>query len=264
MFAIKDRGSPRSAEKFRACMSTMFRVALGKSRKIDYPKGPWLPEDFRNPMDRVPQLAERQAFSTDLKVAELRAFLTRVEKHLHPTMAKALLLQLQTAARISEVLNLTWDELDLEEGVWTLPAARSKNGLEHRVMLSKQSQDLLLGLKPAKPTTPHVFPGFRNPGRPIRKDSTLEALRRHREALGLPEGAASHALRHTALTQLASMGCPRETRDRISNHKPPRSDMDARYNRYAYDTEAREWLQRWADRLDALSAENVVPMEARA
>ena len=266
MFGIKERGAPRQAEKFRACISTMFRVALGQSRKIDYPDGPWLPAAFRSPMERVPQLAERQAFSTDLKVAELRQFLTTVGDVLHPTMAEALLLQLQTAARISEVINLTWDEIDLDEGVWTLPAARSKNGLEHRVMLSRQSLALLEARKPAdlEAASPYVFPGIRDPRKPIRKDATLEAMRRNRAALGLPDGAASHSLRHSSITQLATMGCPREVRDRIANHKPPKSDMDARYNRYSLDAEAREWLQRWADRLDALATRNVVPLEARS
>jgi hypothetical protein len=40
--------------------------------------------------------------------------------------------------------------------------------------------------------------------------------------------------------------------------------MDAHYNRYSLDSEAREWIQKWADRLDVLAADNVVELEREA
>ena len=135
-------------------------------------------------------------------------------------IARALWFQLETCARVSEVLEMTWDEIDFAEGVWTLPAARSKNKEAHRVMLSTQSLDTLARLRPMEALSQYVFPSVRSPQKPLRKDVALEALRRHRGALGLPDGAASHALRHTCITRLAEMGCPRDVRDRISNHKP--------------------------------------------
>ena len=60
------------------------------------------------------------------------------------------------------------------------------------------------------------------------------------------------------------MGCNVEVRDRISNHRRNAlSDMDARYNRFEYDQEARDWLKRWANHLDGLR-DNVVSIgEAR-
>jgi integrase len=41
------------------------------------------------------------------------------------------------------VLGATWDEMDLTSGWWTIPAARSKNGLAHRVPLSPKALDVL-------------------------------------------------------------------------------------------------------------------------
>ena len=38
-----------------------------------------------------------------------------------------------TAARTSEVIGMTWHELDLKAGVWTVPPNRMKSGREHRV-----------------------------------------------------------------------------------------------------------------------------------
>jgi len=48
--------------------------------------------------------------------------------------------------------------------------------------------------------------------------------------------------------------------DRILNHVD--SSVAAIYDQHRYDTEARVWLQKWADHLEALTASNVVPLPA--
>lgn len=50
--------------------------------------------------------------------------------------ALALEFTILTAARTGEVLGATWDEVDFEKAVWTIPATRMKAGREHRVPLS--------------------------------------------------------------------------------------------------------------------------------
>ncbi len=40
------------------------------------------------------------------------------------------------------------------------------------------------------------------------------------------------------------------------------SSVSAIYDRHRYDAEARVWLQKWADYLDALTVGNVVPLRA--
>ena len=41
-----------------------------------------------------------------------------------------------TCARLSEAIGATWDEVDLANKVWVVPANRMKGGKEHRVPLS--------------------------------------------------------------------------------------------------------------------------------
>src|SRR5688500_15647021 len=48
-------------------------------------------------------------------------------------------LRLLTAQRGGEVLGGAWSEIDLTSRWWTIPAARSKNGLAHRIPLSPQA-----------------------------------------------------------------------------------------------------------------------------
>jgi integrase len=48
-----------------------------------------------------------------------------------------------TGQRRSEVAGMAWQEIDLAAKVWTLPAARAKNGRQHSVPLSEQALDVL-------------------------------------------------------------------------------------------------------------------------
>ena len=64
------------------------------------------------------------------------------------TAALALELAILTAARTSEVLKATWDEVDLAKAIWTVPAERMKGGKEHRVPLSARAVEILQTVKP--------------------------------------------------------------------------------------------------------------------
>ena len=48
-----------------------------------------------------------------------------------------------TATRSGESRLATWSEVDLQAGVWTIPAERMKSGREHRVPLSMPALELL-------------------------------------------------------------------------------------------------------------------------
>jgi integrase len=61
-----------------------------------------------------------------------------------------------TAARKQEALGATWDEIDLEERLWTIPAARMKGGRKHEVPLSTDALAILNSL-PRESDNLHVF-----------------------------------------------------------------------------------------------------------
>jgi integrase len=75
--------------------------------------------------------------------------------------AKALEFVILTAARSGEVRMATWDEIDLKEKIWTVPAARMKMGKEHRVPLSAAALAILNDMKAANGSAKGtlVFPG---------------------------------------------------------------------------------------------------------
>ena len=59
---------------------------------------------------------------------------------------QALAFLVYTAARSQEVLKARWSEIDLDAGVWTVPAERMKARKPHRVPLAPEMVDLLRGL----------------------------------------------------------------------------------------------------------------------
>lgn len=102
--------------------------------------------------------------------------------------ACALRFLILTAARSGEVRGMVWGEVDIEAGVWTVPAERMKANKEHRVPLSRQALELLAG-QPRIPLVEHVFASNRRG--PLSDMAFTALMRRH--ALG----AVPHGFRST-------------------------------------------------------------------
>jgi len=74
--------------------------------------------------------------------------------------AEALRFVILTAARTGEVLGATWDEVDLDNKIWIIPATRMKAGSEHRVPLSDPALEILKTAKQQRKGD-FVFPGMK-------------------------------------------------------------------------------------------------------
>jgi integrase len=93
---------------------------------------------------------------------QLPAFMAELRQR-EGTAASALIFTILTAARSGEVLGARWPEIDLEKGVWTVPAGRMKASREHRVPLSQAAVKLLRDL-PTEQGNDFVFVGPRAGG----------------------------------------------------------------------------------------------------
>jgi integrase len=78
-----------------------------------------------------------------------------------------------TAARSGEVRGATWDEIDFDRKVWSIPAERMKAKVEHVVPLSDRACELLDEAKQLG-TSDLVFPGMKE-GKPM-SDMTMSKL----------------------------------------------------------------------------------------
>jgi integrase len=96
--------------------------------------------------------------------------------------ARALEFAILTAGRTGEVTGAIWGEINLQEGLWIVPANRMKAGKEHRVPLSARPLAILaemLAPEDARQISDHdfVFRGSK-PGRPLSNMAFLMLLRR--------------------------------------------------------------------------------------
>jgi integrase len=99
-----------------------------------------------------------------LPADEIPAFLAALRDR-HGISAHALEFTVLTAARSGEVLNAGWDEVDVAERMWTVPAGRMKGGVEHRTPLSPQAIAVLEQMAEVRQGK-YIFPGL-SPGRPL-------------------------------------------------------------------------------------------------
>jgi integrase len=259
---IHGNGTPREAEKLRACISTMFNFASGRTRKVLVTK-PLLPPTHDNPVSAV-LLPQRTAQNYKPTSKDLTAYLNGLGAI---PGGDVLRLQCLCMTRIREATRAAWSEIDLDAGRWTIPAERVKNGREHLILLSRQSVGFLRVIKADQEAkgmqTPYVFPSPSDISKPRTVHTVQRRLLEARPKLGLPKSFVSHSLRHAALTWAAEEGCPRDVRDRLTNHVSG-GGVDAIYNGAALNQPAKEWFQRWADHLDMLTSGNVVSIPQHA
>ena len=84
-----------------------------------------------------------------LPYAELPAFLASLRTR-EAIAARGLEFLILTAARTGEVIGACWNEIDLLDKVWTVPAARMKAHREHRVPLSPRAVAILSEMQAAR------------------------------------------------------------------------------------------------------------------
>ena len=92
-----------------------------------------------------------------------------------------------TAARTTEALGATWDEIDLDAATWTVPAERMKQSKDHRVALSSGAIAVLREAATLGYESPWVFPNERTPHKCL-SDMSLSTLFKRLEIPGVPHG----------------------------------------------------------------------------
>ena len=175
-----------------------------------------------------------------------------------PIVRAALQLAPMLFQRPGELRAARWEEIDLQNAMWTIPAARMKrrkdgkeHGDPHLVPLPTQAVRILEILKPYTESTGLVFPGERQRDRPISENSVRVAL----ISMGYtPDIQTWHGFRATARTMLAER---LEFDPLLIEAQLAHAVKDANgraYNRTTYLKQRRDMMQRWADYLDKLAA----------
>jgi integrase len=156
--------------------------------------------------------------------------------------ARALEFAILTAARTGEALGARWDEIDLQEAVWTVPGERMKAGREHRVPLSEAALAVLrtvLPLRDAK-AGDWVFPGAKA-GKALSGMAMLMLLRRMKRG-----DLTAHGFRSTFRDWTAeTTGYPREVAEAALAHTLG-DKVEAAYRRGDLFDKRRRLMDDWA------------------
>jgi integrase len=116
-----------------------------------------------------------------LAYAELPDFMQAVRRQ-EGTAARALEFTILTAARTGETIGAKWNELNLLDKVWVIPAERMKGGKEHRIPLSGRALAIIQEMQPSRNSDDEfLFPGGRR-GRPLSNMAMTALLRRMERA----------------------------------------------------------------------------------
>jgi integrase len=171
---------------------------------------------------------------------------------------KLIQMTLLLGQRREEVAQMEWAELDLGAGLWIIPAARYKTGIEHAVPLPDIAIDLIRSVP--KKCDRWIF--ATRPGMHFRGFSKAKI---RLDTLSGVTGWRVHDLRRTMRTGLAELRVDPDTAERVTGHVI--GGIRGIYDRYSYLDEKREALVRWAAHLmgivDPLRPDRVVQLRAR-
>lgn len=113
-----------------------------------------------------------------LPYKEIGAFMTQLRTH-QGVGARALEFAILTAARSGEVRGARWEEFNLTDRIWTVPASRMKAGKDHVVPLSDAAVAVIKNMKKLRmddSPAGFVFPGAKE-GKPLSDMSLTKPLR---------------------------------------------------------------------------------------
>jgi integrase len=236
--AVIDRGSPVAANKSLKVVKSFFNWCVGRA----------IVE--RSPCEgiRAPTVERgRDRVLTDRELAEI-VLAARQLGGPYGAIVEVLAL---TGQRRDEVARMSWDELDLDHRVWTLPGARTKNDKPHIVQLSDPAV-LVIGGQPRRGR----FVFSRNGATPVGDFSSQK--RRLDDLCGVSHWRL-HDLRRTTVSGMASLGVAPHVADKILNHVAGTiSGVAAVYQRHEFLKERGDALERWGAHVVGLLPEGEV------
>jgi integrase len=179
---------------------------------------------------------------------ELRAVWEAADA-LEPVYAGLIKLLILTGQRLREVSELEWKEIDLVAKLWTLPAARAKNSVEHSIPLSDQAADILRSL-PRIAGSEFVF--TINGRNPIR--GAHQAKRRIDALLPYIPPWVLHDIRRTVASGMARLGINLPVIEKLLNHVSGSfAGIVGVYQRHSFADEKRAAMAAWSRFVEQLA-----------
>ncbi|MEQ2845997.1 tyrosine-type recombinase/integrase [Bilophila wadsworthia] len=213
--------------------------------------------------ENMPKRKKKSLYEEELTpdaIGQLMLTIYENRRRWTPPVAHALLLAPYCAVRPAELLGAQWDEINLRDGEWIIPAERMKMGRPHLVPLPRQAVELFKKVHDFSGTRTCVFPSTSSlgNGKSVSTMALIQAFRRMGYSAESGNRFVTHAFRGmfstTAYNVLGASSLVVELQLAHSEKDKIRAAYHKTSLRTAID-ERRELLQRYADYLDKLREE---------
>lgn len=242
---VVERGAPATAIHVRDILKQIYSFAILHGEKV------------ANPADEVgpASIAHFVPRDRSLSPSEIRVMLKTLDRIATlPTIRLGMKLFLMTMVRKSELQDATWDEVDFENAVWSIPKERMKRSKAHNVYLSRQMLDIFIALKTCAGNSRYVLPSRYDADAPMSRatfNRVTYLVAEQAKADGLPlEAFTVHDLRRTGSTLLNELGFNSDWIEKCLAHEDGRSSRGV-YNKAEYELQRRHMMQEWSDMIDA-------------
>jgi integrase len=251
---LETKGNLETARRVRAFASRVFRFAAATARCENDPAA------ILRGATSPPRSKPMAAILEPKRVGEL---LRQIDAYSGTAVVRlAMQLLPNVMSRPGELRNAEWTEFNLNEAIWTIPAARMKQRKTHRVPLSLQAIAILHDIKGLTGGGKYLLPAQWKGGRRPMSENTINAAFRRMGFSG--SEMVSHGWRSIASTFLNESG---KWRPDVVERALAHADNNAVrgiYNRGEYWGERVELAQWWSDYLDKLrQGEEVVFLAKR-
>ena len=168
-----------TASRLRQRLESVFAYALVNEYRTNQNPAQWkgyLDQTYTNPeqIKRNKHTANNSdGHMNALPFADAPSFMNKLRQQ-QAVSANALEFTILTASRTKPIRFMTWDQVDLDSKIWTIPASLMKTKREFKVALCSAAVSLLKALPPLDE---YVFPGGKA-GKPMSENTMLKLLER--------------------------------------------------------------------------------------
>jgi len=227
-----EKTAPEVARNCRRYLYDIFEHAIDRGL---IENNPTPPKRILVPRKQVPHVA--------LPAADLGTVFEKLSHGSHDRATEiALRLIILTMLRKGEVTGARWSEIDLDQGLWVIPAERKKERRAFTVPLPQQAIALLREMQ-ALSHAEFVFPNRRDPTRPM-ASRTLNALLARN---GLSSLTKVHGFRSTASTHLNDENHLNSELIEYTLAHAVGTEVKRKYDRGDRQSQRAQLVQGWAD-----------------
>lgn len=233
---VEKRGAFTIAQKMRGWLAAIFDEAADRGEIPFNPALRLKPSHYARGV--------QQAHFPFVPFSELPELLAAVDAGGANLVVKwAIRMLLYTGARTGELRLSEWDEWDMDAGLWTIPAERTKQRRAQLVPLPSQAVAIMRQLAGLNPELPFTLTG----NRPFSEMTINKAL----AGVGYKGRQTGHGFRHLISTELHDRGYQSDWIEMQLGHKVGSGTVRGVYNHAEYLEQRRGMMQAWADTIDA-------------